>query len=96
MQEEITTRFQQMLDANKNIGLVAPGPAGAVMPCQTTWVGIELRRSDGLPVPRAEYVLTLPDGSKRHGMLDEKGYAVEKDVGEAGQCHVYFPNVEFP
>lgn len=67
-------------------------PDSAVLPCQSTWVAVELLDAAGQPVAAAEYVLTLPDGSERRGRLDEAGYAIERNVPEPGRCRVRFPN----
>lgn len=65
----------------------------AVLPCSRTWVALELLDAAGQPVAGAEYVLTLPDGTQRRGRLDAQGFALERDVGDAGQCHAVFPGV---
>ena len=45
---------------------------------------------DGAPVPREPYELVLPDGAKRHGFLDERGFA-RVDGIPGGVCEVSFP-----
>lgn len=47
--------------------------------------------NDGIPVPEAEYELTLADGTKRKGRLDRSGGSVEVDVAP-GACSVSFPD----
>lgn len=58
-----------------------------------TWVGIQLVDEDGEPVPYKRYVIELPDGSKREGMLDDKGIARINDV-DPGTCQVSFPQFD--
>jgi hypothetical protein len=55
------------------------------------WIEIRLTGRGGTPVPDADYVLTMPDGSQRKGKLDGNGYAVEKDV-PPGNITIEFPN----
>lgn len=40
----------------------------------------ELVDADGKPVPNAEYILHLPDGSEQQGKVDGEGKAHEKDL----------------
>ncbi|MBT8399865.1 MAG: carboxypeptidase-like regulatory domain-containing protein [Rhodothermia bacterium] len=54
------------------------------------FVEVRLRDDDGAPIPDAEYVLHLPDGSQRTGTLDAEGTAREEDV-PPGVCVVVFP-----
>ena len=56
------------------------------------YIEIELLTEDGEPIPDEDYVLYLPDGSKREGKLDASGRAVERDV-PPGRCRVEFPNM---
>ena len=86
---EDLARFQAMEAAHP---AEPPQPAGAAaLGCQKTWVAVELLDAAGQPVAGAEYLITLPDGSTRRGRLDANGYAIERDVGDAGQCTVEFP-----
>lgn len=73
-----------------------PRPVGVpVLPCQKTWVAVELFRADSQPYAGAAYVITLPDGGQRSGTLGPDGYAIERDIGDAGLCSVSFPGIEF-
>lgn len=56
------------------------------------WVDIVLKDQTGSPIPKEDYVLHLPDGSKRQGTLDDEGTASEKDV-PPGPYTVEFPNL---
>lgn len=60
---------------------------------EPTWLAIELKDAEGRPVPRARYVVTLPDGSTREGTLNKNGYA-RVDGVNPGKCHVSFPELE--
>lgn len=55
------------------------------------WLRIELRDGKGKPVPNEKYTIILPDGSKKNGMLNADGFALEKDVPPGSQ-YVFFPN----
>jgi len=58
------------------------------------WVEITLTNEDGEPAGNEKYILHMPDGSKREGNLDEKGYAREKDI-PPGVARVEFPDTEY-
>lgn len=57
------------------------------------WIEITLSDEDGNPVPDEKYVLYLPDGSKRNGTLDSRGYAKEEGVAP-GKIRIEFPDFE--
>jgi hypothetical protein len=59
----------------------------------TTWIGIQLSDDSGAPVAFKRYRIELPDGSKREGMLDEKGMA-RFDGIDPGNCEVTFPDFD--
>ncbi|QSQ28420.1 carboxypeptidase regulatory-like domain-containing protein [Pyxidicoccus parkwayensis] len=67
-------------------------PAEAPIP-EPTWLAIELKDSEGKPVPHARYVVTLPDGSSREGTLNKNGHA-RVDGVNPGKCHVSFPELD--
>ncbi|PYS40769.1 MAG: hypothetical protein DMG14_09475 [Acidobacteria bacterium] len=56
-----------------------------------SWVEIELVDGEGKPIPSEKYLLELPDGKKREGMLDSEGRA-RVDGIDPGTCKVSFPN----
>ncbi|MFP2926080.1 carboxypeptidase regulatory-like domain-containing protein [Pyxidicoccus sp. 3LG] len=60
---------------------------------EPTWLAIALKDEDGKPVPHTRYVVTLPDGSTREGVLDKNGYA-RVDGVNPGKCQVAFPDVD--
>lgn len=60
---------------------------------ETDWLLIELRDTEGRPVPGARYVVELPDGSRVEGTLGEDGVAGVEGV-DPGECVVTFPDVE--
>jgi hypothetical protein len=49
------------------------------------WLNLELRDSTGAPLADREYVLILPDGSRREGRLDGAGYLHEPVPADATQ-----------
>jgi hypothetical protein len=56
-------------------------------------IEIELLDPDRNPVPGENWVLLLPDGSRRSGRLDQRGYVKITDVPESG-CQVCFPRLD--
>ncbi|MCP3136408.1 carboxypeptidase-like regulatory domain-containing protein [Pyxidicoccus xibeiensis] len=60
---------------------------------EPTWLAITLKDEQGQPVPHARYVVTLPDGSTREGVLSKNGYA-RVDGVNPGKCQVSFPDVD--
>lgn len=62
-------------------------------PRQVTWVAVELKSSDGLPMEGQTYRLTTPDGKVREGKLDGQGRA-RVDGVTAGQCEICFPGLD--
>ena len=57
------------------------------------WIEIELNDDLGNPIPNVEYILNLADGKQRKGNLDDKGFAVEKDV-PPGKVSIEFPEFQ--
>jgi hypothetical protein len=56
------------------------------------YVEIELKNQSGKAVPNEDYVITLPDGTKRQAKLDQYGKAIEKDI-PPGACKIEFPSL---
>jgi hypothetical protein len=56
-----------------------------------SWIEIELVDEEGEPVPSEKYLIELPDGRKKEGMLDSEGHA-RVDGIDPGTCKVTFPN----
>ncbi len=56
------------------------------------YIEIELKTSDGKPVPNEDYDLTLPDGSTKSGKLDADGRAKVADI-PPGKVTVAFPKI---
>ena len=54
---------------------------------------IKLSDEDGKPLPKQRFILQLPDGSQRSGVLDEDGCA-ELELAESGD--IIFPDVNNP
>ncbi|MFH1197540.1 MAG: hypothetical protein V1720_17710 [bacterium] len=57
------------------------------------WLRIELLDYAGNPIPNAEYVLHMPDGSDKEGTLDDEGKAIEENL-PPGRIDVEFRNVQ--
>lgn len=57
------------------------------------WIEIELIDDDDKPVPSAKYVVTLPDGAKQEGTLDQDGWARIEALPN-GECQVSFPDFD--
>jgi len=55
------------------------------------WLRIELRDRNNNLVSNEEYILHLPDGSKRRGTLNSNGFALEENL-PPGLIFVIFPN----
>jgi hypothetical protein len=55
------------------------------------WMEIYFSKKDGTPIPNENYILHMPDGTQRDGVLDEKGYAREEGI-PPGIVRVEFPN----
>jgi hypothetical protein len=58
-----------------------------------TKIEIELVDMEGGPVGGEAWEVVLPDGSKRSGQLDGKGYALIDNI-PAGNCQVTFPRLD--
>lgn len=58
-----------------------------------TWIEIEMIDMADQPVPNLRYVIELPDGSERTGMLDQRGRA-RVDGIDPGECKVRFPDFD--
>src|SRR5215475_3352149 len=56
-----------------------------------SWLEIELMDEEGKPVPSEKYLINLPDGTKKEGMLDSEGRA-RVDGIDPGTCKVSFPS----
>lgn len=58
-----------------------------------SWVELELVDEEGNPVPKARYILCLPDGSERAGTLGDDGRGREDGIAP-GVCKVTFPDFD--
>jgi hypothetical protein len=56
-----------------------------------SWIGVELKDTNGKPIPNEPFQVKLSDGSITSGTLDDKGRARVEGV-KKGQCEVRFPN----
>jgi hypothetical protein len=70
----------------------ADGGGGAAECRETDWLLIELRDSEGRPVPGARYVIELPDGNRVEGTLGDDGIAGVEGI-DPGKCMVTFPDI---
>ena len=57
------------------------------------WIDVKLLNSKGEPVPDANYVLKLADGTEKRGRLDGSGGARVEDV-PPGKFKIVFPDLE--
>ncbi len=55
------------------------------------WLEIQFLDEDGTPRANERYVVTLPDGSRQEGRLDDTGRARLEDI-PPGPCRVEFPD----
>ena len=60
----------------------------------THMIVIEFVGEDDRPVPGLAYRLLGPDGRSRTGRLDRDGRAEIDDLGAAGDCTVWFPDLD--
>jgi type VI secretion system secreted protein VgrG len=58
------------------------------------WIEIQLLDSQNKPVPEAPFAITLPDGTRVTGKLDQQGWA-RVDGVKPGECQVEFPEHNF-
>jgi len=58
-----------------------------------TWIEIELVGEDDKPIPKEKYVIELPDGAKKEGVLDDEGKARVEEI-ENKNCRVSFPDMD--
>lgn len=56
------------------------------------WVELELVDEEGNQKPDEEYIIHLPDGTRKKGNLDSKGYAKVEDI-PPGKFSVEYPNI---
>ncbi len=70
-----------------------PQPPGREPPAALTWIEITLVDETGEPLPGERFLLVLPDGSRRNGRLDDKGFARVEQI-PAGVCDVSFPDID--
>lgn len=73
----------------------APESAEPVKEVFNDWVEIELHDEgdSSQPIPHVEYVLELADGSKKHGQLNDQGWA-RVDGIKSGNCKISFPDLD--
>lgn len=58
-----------------------------------SWIAIKLVDENNMCIPGEAYRITLPDGTKIEGELDEKGYAKVSGI-DPGTCQVTFPELD--
>ncbi len=71
-------------------GTVEPCP----LPLRVHWIDIELVGEDDHPIPGEQFRIVLPDGSEVTGSLSEAGKARVKNIADAGNCRISFPNLD--
>lgn len=60
---------------------------------EKTYVEFQLLDHKGDPIPLVGYIITLPDGEKRHGKLDNNGVVFINNISH-GKCDIIFPDIE--
>jgi hypothetical protein len=58
------------------------------------WIELEMIGEDDRPIPWEEYEVTLPDGTKVSGYLNDQGLARIDNIKSAGTCGVCFPDLD--
>jgi uncharacterized Zn-binding protein involved in type VI secretion len=71
--------------------VVARPSAAQSSKTKNAWIEIEMVDDDGNPLSGERYIIELPDGSKKSGMLDMDGRLKLKDI-VAGKCKIDFPD----
>ena len=80
--------------AGADSGFAEQPAAGPVQPCRRkTWVGIELKDTNGRPTEGEAYRIRLPDGRMVEGTLDGMGTAGVMGI-DPGTASVSFPNLD--
>lgn len=76
------------------IAAARPTPAPQPPPAlPVSWIEVRLLGEDGQPISDVRYLLTLPDGTRQEGTLDEDGL-IRVDGIDAGDCDVSFPDLD--
>jgi len=60
---------------------------------EKSWIEIVLMDDSGAPVPNERYVLELPNGAVKSGVLDRHGRALVNGI-DPGSCKVTFPDFD--
>ena len=68
-------------------------PASEAKKKNGNWIEIAMVGMDDKPVPNIRYQLTLPDGTKKEGRLDENGKAAYYEI-TPGSCVITFPELD--
>jgi hypothetical protein len=58
------------------------------------WVEIQLLGEDDSPISWEEYEITLPEGAKIRGYVDQDGRARVENIAEPGNCVITFPRLD--
>ncbi|MBL8988840.1 MAG: hypothetical protein JNJ80_21375 [Gemmatimonadetes bacterium] len=80
--------------AEPGIGAGAPGKSVVTVDeSKAAFIAIELVDAQGLPIPGAECLVTLPDGSKLKTNLDPIGKVRIEGI-DPGECVISFPAID--
>lgn len=70
-----------------------PSPPEPEKRVEKSWIEIVLIDDSGAPVPHEQYLLELPNGATKSGVLDKNGRALINNI-DPGSCKVTFPNFD--
>jgi hypothetical protein len=59
---------------------------------QLTWISIDLKDTQGRPIPHEPYRIKLSDGTYREGSLDDQGFARIEGI-PPGECQITYPRL---
>jgi hypothetical protein len=66
---------------------------GAVVPCQETWIEVQMLDETEAPVPGLECEVIAPDGAPHRGVTDSNGVFRVEPV-PPGQCTITFTSLD--
>jgi uncharacterized protein involved in type VI secretion and phage assembly len=86
-----------LVPAAPGVSAPAAGAGGAAAAgattAKTSFIAIEMVDTQGKPVPGLAFVIELPDGVKKDGVLDKDGRARFEPI-EPGECRITFPDLD--
>jgi hypothetical protein len=76
------------------VGSCSPAAEPQPKPKPVHWIEIQLVGEDNSPISWEEYEVTLPQGEKVRGYVDEKGSARVENIAVPGTCVITFPRLD--